>query len=91
MQQKCGDARGEAGAGKGEPGPSAAGEARARERRTPWRDGDRKRVGKHKESMPGKAAMALYVPVPETDTGGQGENPQADGRSIVKELGKMAP
>ena len=49
------------------------------------------KVGKHKESMPGKAAMALYVPVPETDTGGQGENPQADGRSIVKELGKMAP
>ena len=48
-------------------------------------------VGKHREYMPGKAAMASYVPVPETDTGGQGENPQADGRSIVKELGKMAP
>ena len=48
-------------------------------------------VGKHRESMPGKAAMAPYVPVPETDTGGQGEDPKADGRSIVKELGKMAP
>ena len=48
-------------------------------------------VGKHTEPAPGKAAMAPYAPVPETDTGGQGENPQADGRSIVKELGKMAP
>ena len=49
------------------------------------------KVGKNVERMPGKAAMALYVPVPETDTGGQGENPKAGGRSIVKELGKMAP
>ena len=29
--------------------------------------------------------------VPETDTGGQGEKPQALGRTRVKELGKMAP
>ena len=49
------------------------------------------KVAKHTEPMPGKAAMAPYAPVPETDTGGQGENPKADGRSIVKELGKMAP
>ena len=36
-----------------------------------------------------KAAIALYVPVPQTDTGRRGENPQTDGRSVVKELGKM--
>ena len=48
-------------------------------------------VAKHSMPMPGKAAMAPHAPVPETDTGGQGENPKADGRSIVKELGKMAP
>ena len=31
------------------------------------------------------------VTVPETDTGGLGENPQALERTRVKELGKMAP
>ena len=31
------------------------------------------------------------VPVPETDTGRRGENPQARGRTLVKELCKMAP
>ncbi len=50
-----------------------------------------KKVGKHVKLVPGKAAMAFYAPVPQTDTGGQGENPKAGGRSIVKELGKMAP
>ncbi len=35
--------------------------------------------------------MAAYVPVPKTDTGRKGEEPKAGGRSIVKELGKMAP
>jgi hypothetical protein len=29
--------------------------------------------------------------VPETDTGGQGENPEARERTQVKELGKIAP
>ena len=48
-------------------------------------------VAKHAEPVPGKAAMAPHAPVPQTDTGGQGENPKAGGRSIVKELGKMAP
>ena len=38
-----------------------------------------------------KAAIAISVPVPQTDTGRRGENPQADGRSVVKELGKMTP
>ena len=49
------------------------------------------RVGKGREDVPGKAAMELSAPVPQTDTGGWGENPKAGGRSIVKELGKTAP
>ena len=31
------------------------------------------------------------VTVPQTDTGGQGENPKALERTRVKELGKIAP
>ena len=31
------------------------------------------------------------VTVPQTDTGGQGENPQALERTRVKELGKIVP
>ncbi|SIT20118.1 hypothetical protein SAMN05421790_1252 [Kroppenstedtia eburnea] len=31
------------------------------------------------------------VPVPQTDTGRRGENPQARGKTLVKELGKMTP
>lgn len=31
------------------------------------------------------------VPVPKTDTGRRGENPQARGKTLVKELGKMTP
>ena len=31
------------------------------------------------------------MPVPETDAGGRGENPETDGRTPVKELGKMTP
>ena len=30
-------------------------------------------------------------PVPETDTGGQVENTEAIGRTVVKELGKLPP
>ena len=30
-------------------------------------------------------------PVPQSDTGMQGENPKAFGRTLVKELGKMTP
>ena len=41
--------------------------------------------------MPRKAAIVYPIPVPQTDTGRRGENPKADGRSIVKELGKMTP
>ena len=31
------------------------------------------------------------VPVPQTDTGGWGENPKVIGRTLVKELGKIDP
>ena len=54
-------------------------------------DADRNQVGKLEKELSRKAAIALYVPVPKTDTGGRGENPKAGGRSIVKELGKMTP
>ena len=36
-------------------------------------------------------SFRLCVTVPETDTGGQGENPKALERTLVKELGKMVP
>ena len=74
--------------------PGASGEA-AREENPPWggRAATRteKRVGKSADRVPRKAAMAPCAPVPQTDTGGQGEDPKAGGRSIAKELGKMAP
>ena len=33
----------------------------------------------------------VWIPVPRTDTGGQGENPKVSERTMVKELGKMTP
>ena len=30
-------------------------------------------------------------PVPQTNTGGRGENPKVSERTMVKELGKMTP
>jgi hypothetical protein len=38
-----------------------------------------------------KPLASARVPVPETDTGGRVENTEARGRTLVKELGKMAP
>ena len=35
--------------------------------------------------------LILWVPVPRTNTGGQGENPKVSERTMVKELGKMTP
>ena len=35
--------------------------------------------------------LISYVPVPTTDTGGQGEYPKVSERTMVKELGKMTP
>ena len=36
-------------------------------------------------------SFRFTLSVPQTDTGGQGENPQALERTRVKELGKLAP
>lgn len=36
-------------------------------------------------------SFRLFETVPQTDTGGQGENPKALERTRVKELGKMVP
>ncbi len=36
-------------------------------------------------------SFRLCVTVPQTDTGGWGENPKALERTRVKELGKLAP
>ena len=36
-------------------------------------------------------SFRLQETVPQTDTGGQGENPKALERTLVKELGKIAP
>ena len=36
-------------------------------------------------------SFRYYETVPETDTGGQGENPKALERTRMKELGKMVP
>ena len=35
--------------------------------------------------------LIMYVPVPRTDTGGQGEYPKVSERTMVKELGKITP
>ena len=42
--------------------------------------------------LPGKASRHKpHKTVPQTNTGGQGENPKALERTQVKELGKIAP
>ena len=38
-----------------------------------------------------KAAKLSKVPVPQTDTGRREENSKTNGRTLVKELGKMTP
>ena len=54
------------------------------------RDEDRKQVGKMLNSRwREKLLWSKRVPVPQTDTGGRGENPKTNGRTLVKELGKM--
>ena len=42
-------------------------------------------------TLPRKASRRRMVPVPQTDTGRRGENPQVLGKTLVKELGKMTP
>ena len=39
-----------------------------------------------------RKVMCIYKePVPQTDTGRQEENSKANGRKVVKELGKLTP
>ena len=51
------------------------------------------KVGKRVSSRWREKLLVLIhlVPVPETDAGGRGENPETNGRTLVKELGKMTP
>ena len=50
-------------------------------------------VGKHVNPCWREKVLAIMmeVPVPQTDAGGRGENPKTNGRTLVKELGKMTP
>ena len=58
--------------------------------------GDEESACAHKLSdptLPRKAPVELIavVTVPQTDTGGRGEYPKALERTLLKELGKLAP
>ena len=52
---------------------------------------DRNQVGKSANNEARKVLVNAKVPVPQTDTGGQGENPKVSEITMVKELGKMTP
>ena len=54
--------------------------------------GTEKKVGKHvNPRWREKVLTIVWVPVPQTDAGGRGENPKTNERTLVKELGKMTP
>ena len=55
--------------------------------------GPKLKVGKHVNPRWREKVLAIIgkVPVPQTDAGGRGENPKTNGRTLVKELGKMTP
>ena len=50
-----------------------------------------KLVGKHAWIEARKALCISAMPVPQTDTGRQEEDSKANGRRVVKELGKLTP
>ena len=51
---------------------------------------ERKKVVKHvNPRWREKVLTMIWVPVPQTDAGGRGENPKTNERTLVKELGKM--
>ena len=52
---------------------------------------DRKQVGKQLWRKARKAMCIFKEPVPQTDTGRQEEDSKANGRRVVKELGKLTP
>ena len=49
------------------------------------------RVGKQEAQEARKALGNAKAPVPQTDTGRWDENSKANGRRVVKELGKLTP
>ena len=57
----------------------------------PGRKGPNIAVGKHTWMETRKAFCIYKAPVPQTDTGSQEENSKANGRRVVKELGKLTP
>ena len=57
----------------------------------PGRKGPKIKVGKHAWTKARKVLWISKVPVPQTDTGRQEEDSKANGRSVVKELGKLTP
>ena len=52
---------------------------------------DRNKVGKRAWKGARKALCIPKAPVPQTDTGRQEEDSKANGRRVVKELGKLTP
>ena len=52
---------------------------------------DRNSVGKHTWLKARKVLCISKAPVPQTDTGRQEEDSKANGRRVIKELGKMTP
>src|SRR3954454_10724748 len=60
--------------------------------KTPSRKGDGISIRKSVNISAAKSpAGTTRRPVPQSDTGVQGENPKVFGRTLVKELGKMTP
>ena len=45
----------------------------------------------HESAPARKVAKCYEAPVPQTDTGRREENSKTNGRTLVKELGKMTP
>ena len=59
---------------------------------TEWVTRERNEVVKQPSSCwREKLLRRVHVPVPQTDAGGREENSETDGRTLVKELGKMTP
>ena len=59
---------------------------------TEWVSRERNEVAKQPSSDRREKALRKFgVPVPQTDAGGREENSETDGRTLVKELGKMTP
>ena len=88
--------------GRRRPGPSGVTDVPVQPARQPRvgksargisRAGMRSRYGGEGGQVSGreKPLGSSEEPVPQTDTGGRGENPQVGERTLVKELGKLAP